>query len=63
MKTLKVSLLATLIGAGVWVAGLARDIWPAHPLWAAFFLTLAASIILMRVIPQKEKAGDEERSQ
>jgi hypothetical protein len=58
MKTLKVSLLATVIGLGAWFLGLGRDIWPAHPLWAAFLLTLGASIILMRVVPGKERKKD-----
>jgi hypothetical protein len=54
MKTLKVSLLATAVGTGAWALGLARDIWPAHPLWAAFLLTLGATVVLMRVVPGKE---------
>jgi hypothetical protein len=52
-------LLATLIGTGAWAVGLARDIWPAHPLWAAFFLTLGASVILMRVVPEKATGMEE----
>jgi hypothetical protein len=59
MKTLKVSLLATVIGLSAWLLGLGRDIWPAHPLWAAFLLTLGASVVLMRVVPGRESKSDE----
>jgi hypothetical protein len=55
MKTLKVSIFATLIGTGAWAVGLARDIWPAHPLWAAFFLTLGTTIVLTAVVPGKDR--------
>jgi hypothetical protein len=55
MKTLKASLLATAIGTGAWLLGITRDIWPAHPQWAAFFLTVGATVILMYVWPEPEK--------
>jgi hypothetical protein len=40
MKTLKASLVASVIGTGAWMLGLTRAIWPAHPQLAAFFLTV-----------------------
>lgn len=55
MRTLKISLFASVVGTGAWAVGLTRDIWPAHPVWAAFFLTLGATIILMFTVPSKEE--------
>ena len=55
MKTLKVSLAATAFGTLAWMLGLTRKIWPAHPLWAAFFLTLAATALLQFVWPEAQK--------
>jgi hypothetical protein len=52
MKTLKVSLIATLIGtavgSGSWVFGLGRIMWYAHPQLACFMLTLATTIVIQR---------------
>ena len=48
MKTSSVTWMATLVGTvagiGGWVFGLGRLIWPAHPQWALFFVTLAATV-------------------
>jgi len=55
MRTLKVSLVASVIGTGAWMLGLTRAIWPAHPLWAVFFLTIAAGLVLMYVWPEPDK--------
>lgn len=49
MKTLRASLLASAIGMGAWMLDLLHQVWPAHPHWAGFFLTLAATIILSYV--------------
>jgi hypothetical protein len=50
MKTLKVSLIASLIGTAVglgpWMFGLGRIIWPAHPQMASFLLTLVTTIVI-----------------
>jgi hypothetical protein len=50
MKTLKVSLIASLIGTAVglgsWVFGLGRIVWPAHPQIASFLLTLVTTIVI-----------------
>ncbi|SPE37137.1 exported hypothetical protein [Candidatus Sulfopaludibacter sp. SbA3] len=51
MRTLKASLLASAIGTGAWLTGLTRITWPAHPQWAAFFLTIGANVTLMYVLP------------
>ena len=50
MKTLKISLIASLIGTavglGAWLFGLGRIMWPAHPQIASFLLTLATTIVI-----------------
>jgi hypothetical protein len=50
MKTLKASFLAS----AAWMLGLTRTIWPAHPQWAVFFLTLAATVVLRYVWTESE---------
>ena len=55
MKTLKASLVASAIGTGAWMLGLTRAIWPAHPQLAVFFLTIAATLVLVYVWPEPEK--------
>lgn len=56
MKTLRVSLIASLIGTAVglgsWVFGLGRMMWPAHPQMASFLLTLATGIVVQMVWPR-----------
>jgi hypothetical protein len=46
MKTLKISLFGTAVGVGAWILGIGHDIWPAHPQWAGFLLTLATTILV-----------------
>jgi hypothetical protein len=58
MKTLKASLLASAIGTGAWMLGVTNKIWPAHPQWAVFFLTIAATIVLLYVWPEREERLD-----
>jgi len=55
MKTLKASLVASAIGTAAWMLGLTHRIWPAHPLWAVFFLTLAMTIVLRYVWPEPQE--------
>ena len=55
MKTLKASLVASAIGTAAWMLGVTRKIWPAHPQWAVFFLTLATTIVLLYVWPEPEQ--------
>jgi hypothetical protein len=55
VKTLKASLLASAIGTGAWLLGLTRAMWPAHPQWAVFFLTIGATGVLMYAWPEPEK--------
>jgi len=52
MKTLKASLFASVIGTGAWMFGLPHKIWPAHPQWAVFSITIAATVLLLYVWPE-----------
>jgi len=37
--------VGTAVGTGGWILGLGKLVWPAHPGWALFFVTLAATIV------------------
>ena len=56
MNTLKVSLIASLIGTaaglGAWMFGLGQVIWPAHPQMASFLLTLVTTIVIQITWPR-----------
>ncbi len=56
MKTLKTSLIASLIatatGFGAWEFGVAQRIWPAHPQMADFLLALVTGIVVQIVWPR-----------
>lgn len=58
MKTLKASVLASVIGTAAWMLGLSRAIWPAHPPWAVFFLTLGATVVLRYIWPEPGESLD-----
>ena len=45
----------TVGGAGAWLLGLTRAMWPAHPQWAVFFLTIAATLVLLQVLPKPQR--------
>jgi ABC-type Mn2+/Zn2+ transport system permease subunit len=55
MKTLKASLIASAIGTGAWLLGIARVMWPEHPQGAVFFLTIAATFLLMYLLPERRR--------
>ena len=57
MKALKASLAASVIGTGAWMLGLTRKIWPAHPQWAVFFITIAATVLLLYVWPEPNRSS------
>ena len=63
MKTLKVSLIASLIGTaaglGSWMFGLARIIWPAHPQIASFLLTLVTTIVIQSSWPRRAETNSQ----
>jgi hypothetical protein len=45
MKTLKVSLIGTVVGLAAWGLGIGHILWPAHPQLAGFLLTLGATLL------------------
>jgi membrane protein CcdC involved in cytochrome C biogenesis len=55
MRTLKASVLASVIGTGAWILGLTQKMWPAHPNWAVLFLTIGATGVLMYILPEREE--------
>jgi ABC-type Mn2+/Zn2+ transport system permease subunit len=55
MKTLKASLIASAIGTGAWLLGLAHMMWPDHPQGAVFIITIAATFLLMYVWPDPRR--------
>jgi hypothetical protein len=61
MKTLKVTLVATVIGTavglGAWLFGLGQIIWPAHPQIASFLLTLATTIVVQIAWPRLSESN------
>jgi len=56
MKTLKISLIATLIataaGFWAWEFGAAQWMWPAHPRMADFLVTLITAIVVQIAWPR-----------
>jgi len=46
MKTLKVTLIASVVGTGAWLSGLASAISPSHPMLLVLFLTIAITVRL-----------------
>jgi hypothetical protein len=52
MRTLKVSLAATVLGTAAWLLGLSRWIWPEHPQLATLLLTISLSIALFYLGPE-----------
>lgn len=55
MTTLKASLIASAIGMGAWISGLTSVMWPAHPQWAGFFLTLGSTIVIAALWPKPSR--------
>lgn len=55
MKTLKASLLASAIGTGAWLLGITNKMWPAHPQWAVFFVTMGATLVLFWLLPESRR--------
>jgi hypothetical protein len=57
MKTLKVTLIATVAGAAVWYLEIGRMVWPAHPMWAGFLIILALTVALQYAWPDSKPSG------
>lgn len=56
MTTLKITVIATLLGTAVgfwaWYLDLTKMVWPRHPGLAGFFLTLIATIAVQIAWPK-----------
>jgi len=57
MRTLKISLVATIAAMLAWWLGFAQKIWPAHPQIAVFLLALVIVIVLQFTWPEPDKRG------
>ena len=55
MKTLKISLVATIAAMLAWWLGFAQRIWPAHPRLADFLLALAICAVLQFTWSEPDK--------
>jgi hypothetical protein len=55
MKTLKITLVATIAAMLAWRLGFAQRIWPAHPQLADFLLALVICIVLQFTWPEPDK--------
>ncbi|SPF48940.1 hypothetical protein SBA1_90075 [Candidatus Sulfotelmatobacter kueseliae] len=55
MKTLKVSVVATIAGMLAWWLGITRRIWPAHPQLALLLLVVVIAIVLQVAWPKPDK--------
>jgi hypothetical protein len=66
MRTLKISLIATLIATAVsfWAGqfGVMQKIWPEHPQLAGFFLTLVTCIVVQIAWPKEWLGGQRDKS-
>ncbi len=55
MKTLKITVVATIAAMLAWWFGFAQKIWPAHPQLADFLLALVICIVLQFTWPKPDK--------
>jgi hypothetical protein len=51
------------VGTGGWIFGLGNLVWPAHPGWALFFITLAATIAAQVVVEREVRRAAARRAQ
>jgi len=54
-STLAATLIATGVGVGAWLFGLAKAIWPAHPQIAALAITVVVSVVVKQIWPAGQK--------
>jgi len=50
-STLAATLIASVVGAGAWLFGLAGAIWPAHPVITVFVITIVVSVVVRQIWP------------
>ena len=55
--------VGTVVGTGGWIFGLGNLVWPAHPGWALFFITLAATIAAQVVVEREVLRAAARRAQ
>jgi len=46
MKTLKISLVATIAATVMWLLRIPHKVWPSHPYFADFLLTLLMTVVI-----------------
>jgi hypothetical protein len=46
------TLVASAAGTGAWLFGLSRGVWPAHPMFATFLITILVYVVVKRIWPQ-----------
>ncbi len=49
--------VGTAVGTGGWIFGLGNFVWPAHPGWTLFFITLAATIVTQVVVEREVRSA------
>ena len=49
--------VGTAVGTGGWILGLGNFVWPAHPGWALFFITLAATIVTQVAVGREVRSA------
>jgi hypothetical protein len=51
--------VATAVGTAVgtlgWVVGLGKVLWPEHPQWALFFITIGVTIVSMVILDRNDR--------
>jgi len=50
-STLAATLIATGVGVGIWITGLAKAMWPAHPQILALLITIVVGIVVTQTWP------------
>ena len=55
LKTLKITVVATIAAILAWGLGFAQRIWPVHPQLADFLLALVICIVLQFTWPEPDK--------
>jgi hypothetical protein len=51
------------VGTGGWIFGVGNFVWPAHPGWALFFITLAATLATQIVVEREVCNASARRAQ